>query len=93
MSERFPAAKRRLYEKHAAWFRDQHAPGSARLTHLRLPEFRHSLYTGSGLLDHLNRNGFDCRSDRPRGFFHGRAFGLSPGGRSLRHRLSSRSFG
>ena len=64
--------------KHAAWVRDQHAPSSARLTHLRLLDFRHSYYTGSGLLDHLNSDGFDCRGDGPGGFFHGRAFGLSP---------------
>jgi len=69
------------------------SPGSlmARMTHLGLLDLRHSYYTGSGLLDHLNSDGFDCRSDRPRGFFQGRAFGLSPGDRSLRRRLSSRS--
>ena len=33
------------------------------------------------------------RSDRPRDFFHRRAFGLGPGGRSLRHRLSSPGLG
>ena len=52
-------------------------PDSARLTQLRLLDFRDRYYTGSGLLDHLNRDGLDCRSDRQRGFFHRRAFGLA----------------
>jgi hypothetical protein len=40
----------------------------------------------SGLLDHLNGDRFDCRSNRlfPRGFLHWRAFGLGLGNRSLR---------
>ncbi len=42
----------------------------------RLRSFRDSYYTGSGLLDHLNSDGFDCRSDRPRGFFTGARLGL-----------------
>src|SRR6516225_8198690 len=34
--------------KHAAWFRDQHAPSSARLTHLRLLDFLHIITPGAG---------------------------------------------
>ena len=49
-------------------------------SHLALPGFN------------MPRNGFDCGSDRPRGFLHLRAFGLSPSNRSLRH-FSSRSLG
>ena len=45
-------------------------------------------YARSGLLDHLNGDGFDYWSDRlfhfPRGFLHRRGFGLSPGSGSLR---------
>src|SRR5262249_41591427 len=66
--------------KHAAWVRDQHAPSSASLTHLRLIDFSVSCYTGRWLLDHLNLEGIDCRSYRlfyfPRSFLHWGAFGL-----------------
>ena len=51
-------------------------PDSARLTQLRLLDFRDRYYTGSGLLDHLNRDGFG-RSDRQRGFFIGARLGLA----------------
>ena len=64
----------------------QHPPCSARLTCLRLLDLR------KWDAQSLNRNGFDCSSDRARGFLHLRAFGLSPGNRSLRH-FSSRSLG
>jgi hypothetical protein len=66
-------------------------PGSARLTHLCLPDFRDGYHTGRGLLDHLNSDSLDCRSERPRGLFRWRPFRLSLGDRSLRGRLSLRS--
>ena len=63
-------------------------PDSARLTQLRLLDFRDRCYTGGGLLDHLNRDGFDCRSGRlfhfPRNLLHRRTFGLGLGNRPLR---------
>jgi len=50
----------------------------------------------SGLLDHLNGDGFDYWSDRlfhfPRGSLHWRGFGLGPSNRPL-CRLGSRRFG
>ena len=55
----------------------QHVPGSARLTYLRLLDFRDGYYARSGSLDHLNSDGFDCRSGRPRGFFAGARLGLA----------------
>ena len=52
-----------------------------------LLDFRDSYYTRSRLLDHLDSNGFDYRSDRllhfPGGFLHWRGFGLGPGNGSL----------
>jgi hypothetical protein len=60
-------------------------PGSARFTSLL--DFRDCYYTRSGLLDHLDSDGFDYWSDRPfhfpGGFLHWRGFGLGPGNRSL----------
>jgi hypothetical protein len=53
-----------------------------------LLDFRDSYYARRGLFDHLNSNGFDCRSGRlfhfPCDFLRWRTFGLGPGSRSLR---------
>src|SRR5215831_1157609 len=49
---------------------------------------RDSYYARNGLLDRLNNEGFDYRSDRllqfPHRFLHWRAFGLGVGNRPLR---------
>jgi hypothetical protein len=62
------------------------ASGSADLT--RLLDFRDGYYARSGLLDYLNSDGFDYRSDGlfhfPRGFLYRRAFGLGLGNCPLR---------
>ncbi len=56
-------------------------PGSARFTCLL--DFRDGYYARSGLLDHLNSDGLDYRSDRllhfPCGFLRWRGFGLGLG--------------
>jgi hypothetical protein len=75
-----------LFSSHLALPGFNMPPGSARLTCLRFLDLR------KRDAQSLNRNGFDCGSDRPRGFLHLRAFRLSPGNRSLRH-FSSRSLG
>ena len=59
-----------------------------------LLDFRDSYHARSGLLDHLNSDGFDYRSDRlfhfPRGFLRCGAFGLGAGSRfRFRFRLRS----
>jgi hypothetical protein len=60
--------------------------GSARFTSLL--DFRECYYTRSGLLDHLDSDGFDYWSDRPfhfpRDLLRWRALGLGLGNRSLR---------
>ena len=57
------------------------ASGSAHSTCLL--DFRDGYYARSGLLDHLNSNSFDYRSDRllhlPRGFLYCGVFGLGLG--------------
>ena len=74
---------------------------AADVAHLRLArftcllDFRDSYYARSGLLDHLNSNGFDYRSDGlrfPRSFLHWRGFVLGTRNSSLRC-FSSRSLG
>jgi len=61
--------------------------GSTSLADVRL-DFRNCYWAWSGLLDHLNSNGLDYRSDRrlhfPRNFLNWRAFGLGLGNRPLR---------
>jgi hypothetical protein len=60
-------------------------PVPARLTHLRLLDFRDTYDARSRLLDYLNSCGFDCWSDGllyfPHSFLHWRGLGL--GNRSL----------
>jgi len=66
----------------------QHVSGSACFTYLRLLDFRDCYHARSGLLDHLNSDGFDNWSDRlfhfPHCFLHWGGLGLGPGNHPLR---------